>query len=137
MRYLKSKRGEADYITAAILVLVVVMLIALVINVFSVVIAKQKLDMCADQMTRQIQLVGEVNDDTEKLFSDMTAEIHGLTSPIYTVSTTYLRGTKIQLGTPFTVTVTAEVYIGGFGNFTSFPINIKSVASGVSEVYHK
>lgn len=137
MKILRSKRGEADYITVSILVIVVVMLIALIINVFSIVVTKQKLDMCADQMTRQIQLTGEVNSDTQILFNTITEEIVGITSPHYTVDTVYLSGTKIQLGTAFSVTVTANVNLGGFGEVIRIPLTITSRAAGVSEVYHK
>lgn len=137
MKILRSKRGEADYITVSILVIVVVMLIALIINVFSIVVTKQKLDMCADQMTRQIQLTGEVNSDTQNLFNIMTGEISGITSPHYMVDTVYLSGSKIQLGTAFSVTVTANVNLGGFGEIIRIPLTITSRAAGVSEVYHK
>lgn len=137
IKILRSKRGEADYITVSILVIVVVMLIALIINVFSIVVTKQKLDMCADQMTRQIQLTGEVNADTQTLFNTITEEIVGITSPHYTVDTVYLPGSKIQLGTAFSVTVTANMNLGGFGEVIRIPLTITSRAAGVSEVYHK
>ena len=136
-KILSNRRGEADYITSVILIIIVVMMIVLVINVFSVVIVKQKLDSCADQMVRQIQLSGSVNTDTQVLFDTLTGGIYGITTPQYSVDTAYLSGSKIQLGTAFTVTIKAKVTFGGFGDMIAIPFMLTSKSAGVSEVYHK
>ena len=136
-KHLNNTRGEGDYITTTILVVVVVMMIALVINVFSLVVAKQKMDACANQMVRQIQLAGEVNADTQTMFDTITADIYGITTPSYTVNTTYLTDSKIQLGTGFTVTITARITLGDFGDVLAIPLTVTSTSAGVSEVYHK
>ena len=117
--------------------MIAVLMIALIINLFSVITAKQKLDLCADQLTRQIQLAGEVNGNTQDLFEHITAEINGLTIPRYTVDTDYYIGRKIQLGTPFYVEMSARVTLGGFGELISIPITLVSRTAGVSEYYWK
>ena len=66
-----NKKGSATYIETTIFVLVAAMFIAFAINLFSIISAKQQLDMCADQLTRQIQLTGEVSPETDALFDSL------------------------------------------------------------------
>ena len=137
MTVLKTKRAEGTYISTVIFVLIAVIFIGLIINLFSIIAAKSQMDAAADQLTRQIQLAGEVNSDTDHLFSDITGHISAAENIQYSVSTHYLTGKKIQLSTPFSVTVTGTAYLGGFGNFNIFPINLVSYGAGVSEEYWK
>ena len=106
MTVLKTKRAEGTYISTVIFVLIAVIFIGLIINLFSIIAAKSQMDAAADQLTRQIQLAGEVNSDTDHLFSDITGHISAAENIQYSVSTHYLTGKKIQLATPFSVTVT-------------------------------
>ena len=46
-------------------------------------------------------------------------------------------GGRIQLNDDITVTLTLETNIGLFGEFASFPITLRSQATGKSEVYWK
>ena len=137
MKTLRSIRAEGTYISTVIFVLIAVIFIGLIINLFSIINAKSQMDAAADQLTRQIQLAGEVNSDTDHLFSDITGHISAAENIQYSVSTHYLTGKKIQLSTPFSVTVTGTAYLGGFGNFNIFPINLVSYGAGVSEEYWK
>ena len=137
MTVLKTKRAEGPYISTVIFVLIAVIFIGLIINLFSIIAAKSQMDAAADQLTRQIQLAGEVNSDTDHLFSDITGHISAAENIQYSVSTHYLTGKKIQLATPFSVTVTGTAYLGGFGDFNIFPINLVSYGAGVSEEYWK
>lgn len=137
MKTLRSIRAEGTYISTVIFVLIAVIFIGLIINLFSIIAAKSQMDAAADQLTRQIQLAGEVNSDTDHLFSDITGHISAAENIQYSVSTHYLTGKKIQLATPFSVTVTGTAYLGGFGDFNIFPINLVSYGAGVSEEYWK
>ena len=112
-----------------------VIFIAFILNLFSIISAKQQLDVCADQLTRQIQLAGEVNSTTNSLFDSLCGDISSVENISYTVDTTYYSGSKIQLGTPFRVTVTAKAYLGGFGDFGLFPIELVASGAGISEEY--
>ena len=123
MKILSQKKAEGTYISTVVFVLIAVIFIGLVINLFSIIAAKSQMDAAADQLTRQIQLAGEVSADTDRLFSDITGHIGA--------------GKKIQLATPFSVTVTGTAYLGGFGDFNIFPINLVSYGAGVSEEYWK
>ena len=137
MKILSQKKAEGTYISTVVFVLIAVIFIGLVINLFSIIAAKSQMDAAADQLTRQIQLAGEVSADTDRLFSDITGHIGAAENIRYSVSTHYLTGKKIQLATPFSVTVTGTAYLGGFGDFNIFPINLVSYGAGVSEEYWK
>ena len=137
MKILSQKKAEGTYISTVVFVLIAVIFIGLVINFFSIIAAKSQMDAAADQLTRQIQLAGEVSADTDRLFSDITGHIGAAENIRYSVSTHYLTGKKIQLATPFSVTVTGTAYLGGFGDFNIFPINLVSYGPGVSEEYWK
>ena len=137
MKILSQKKAEGTYISTVVFVLIAVIFIGLVINLFAIINAKSQMDAAADQLTRQIQLAGEVSADTDRLFSDITGHISAAENIQYTVSTHYLTGKKIQLATPFSVTVTGTAYLGGFGEFNIFPINLVSYGAGVSEEYWK
>ena len=137
MKILSQKKAEGTYISTVVFVLIAVIFIGLVINLFAIINAKSQMDAAADQLTRQIKLAGEVSADTDRLFSDITGHIGAAENIQYTVSTHYLTGKKIQLATPFSVTVTGTAYLGGFGEFNIFPINLVSYGAGVSEEYWK
>lgn len=137
MKKLLNKRGEGTYVDTVVFILVAVIFIAFILNLFSIISAKQQLDVCADQLTRQIQLSGEVNSTTDSLFQSLCGDIAFVENISYTVDTTYHSGSKIQLGTPFRVTVTATAYLGGFGDFGLFPIELTASGAGISEEYWK
>ena len=137
MKKLLNRKGEGTYIDSVVFILVAVIFIAFILNLFSIISAKQQLDVCADQLTRQIQLAGEVNSTTNSLFQSLCGDLGAVENISYTVDTTYYSGSKIQLGTPFRVTVTATAYLGGFGDFGLFPIELTASGAGISEEYWK
>ena len=137
MKKLLNHKGEGTYIDTVVFILVAVIFIAFILNLFSIISAKQQLDVCADQLTRQIQLAGEVNSTTNSLFQSLCGNLDAVENISYTVDTTYHSGSKIQLGTPFRVTVTASAYLGGFGDFGLFPIELTASGAGISEEYWK
>lgn len=127
---LKDKKG-ASFVDACVLVLAIVMVLALVIKIMPVFIAKQQLDTFATEICRTAEIAGEVGSattiKTEKLRSQT-----GLNPSIQ-----WSKAGNIQLNEEFTVTLTTTVNIGLFGEFGSFPITLTSKATGASEVYHK
>ena len=133
---LLSERGEASYISTFIYILVVVIMIAFILNVFHIISVKQEMDHLADQMVKQIQLNGGVNHDTDALFAYLSDNISG-TEPITYDITCSGNPSRIQIGTPFYISVSTTCYLGGFGNFNLFPIHIRSQGAGVSEHYWK
>lgn len=135
-RLLLSERGNASYISNFIYILVVVIMIAFIINVFHIISVKQEMDHMADQLVKQIQLNGGTSDDTNSLFQYLAAEMNEVDGLDYQVSSSG-NTERIQIGTPFYVSVTGRCYLGGIWKFNLVPINIRSQGAGVSEHYWK
>ena len=135
-RLLLSERGDSSYISSFIYILVVVILVAFIINVFHIISVKQEMDHIADQIVKQIQLNGGTSGDTDALFSFLTSQMSEVDGISYQVSGPSNTG-RIQIGTPFYVTVTGRCYLGGFWKFNLVPINVRSQGAGISEHYWK
>ena len=123
-----GKRGEG-YIDVVVLVLAAIMVLALTVRVVPVFIAKIQLDNFADELIREAEVSGRVGAETNERYERL-AEKTGI-RPTVVWSTTG----NIQLNREVTVTLTLEKNIGLFGDFGSFPITLKSEATGKSEVY--
>lgn len=140
---LKSKKAEATYISTVVYIFIAVLILAFIINVFSIISVKQQLDHCADQMVKQIQLSGGINAGTDTLFNYLSGQITGATGITYTVDSTYKTPrpagmhNAIQLGTPFYITITGEANLGGFWRLNISRITIVARGAGVSERYWK
>lgn len=129
-RTLASQRGEG-YIDVCVLVLCAMLVIALAVKVFPVYIAKQQIDTFATELIREAEIAGRVGSETNRR-EQVLREQTGLDPNI-----SWSRTGRIQLNQEVTVTVTYETDIGLFGGFGSFPITLRSDASGKSEVYWK
>lgn len=125
-----SKRGEG-YVDTVVLVLCAVLVLALVIRVLPVFIQKQQLDMFATELVREAEVRGRVGTETNRR-AEILREKTGLNPNI-----SWSKNGQIQLNQEVTVTLTMETNIGLFGGFGSFPITLRSQASGKSEVYWK
>ena len=135
-RLLLSERGDSSYISSFIYILVVVIMIAFIINVFHIISVKQEMDYMADQLVKQIQLNGGTSDDTNSLFQYLATEMNEVDGLDYQVSSSG-NTERIQIGTPFYVSVTGRCYLGGIWKFNLVPINIRAQGAGVSEHYWK
>ena len=127
---LKSRRGEG-YIDTVILVLCAMLVIALVVRVLPVFIAKQQLNTFASELCREAEIAGRVGTETDRR-TQLLREKTGLNPAI-----SWSRSGRIQLNEEFTVTLTMQMNIGLFGGFGSFPVTLRAEAYGKSEVYHK
>ncbi len=130
LKLLKSKRGEG-YIDVCVLVLCAMLVIALAVQVLPVFIAKHQLDTYATELCREAEISGRVGSETSRRAAVLTEQT-GLSPRI-----SWSKTGNIQLNQEITVTLTLEKNIGLFGGFGSFPITLRSEASGKSEVYHK
>ena len=108
-KVLTSTRGSIIFEASAMLILVV-MVLALALHTFPVFIAKQQLDTYASELCRTAELAGEIGAET----TDKEEKLDGT----------------------FTLTCTIQKDIG-FANFGSFPVTLKAVQEGRSEVYWK
>lgn len=130
LKLLKSKRGEG-YIDVCVLVLCAMLVIALAVQVLPVFIAKNQLDTYATELCREAEISGRVGSETSRRAAVLTEQT-GLSPRI-----SWSKAGNIQLNQEITVTLTLDRNIGLFGGFSSFPITLRSEASGKSEVYHK
>ena len=134
-------RGEVNYVSTVVYILVVVIMIAVIMDVLAVIMTKQKKDSAADQITRQIQLAGKVDGDTDALVDFLSEGLGKADSLTYHIDTDYITkegcSTAIQLGTPFYLTITADLHLGGFWQITGLPIQLTANCAGVSERYWK
>lgn len=130
IKLLKDNRGEG-YIDVVVTVVVIMMLVAFSIRLFPVFITKIQLDNFADELVREAEVSGYVGSATTDRYNRLS-EKTGI-APSVTWSTTG----KIQLNHEVTVTLSLDKNIGLFGEFGSFPIRLKSSATGKSEVYWK
>ena len=129
-RALKNRRGEG-YIDVAVLVLCAMLVIALAVQVFPAYIAKQQVDTFASELIREAEIAGRVGTETD-VQEQLLRERTGLEPAV-----TWSKTGKIQLNEEVTVTVTYQIDIGLFAGFGSFPITLRSEATGKSEVYWK
>ena len=129
LRYiLKSQRGEG-YVDVIVLVLCAVMVLALAMRVLPVFIQKQQLDTFATELVREAEVSGRIGSETDRRAA-ILSEQTGLDPEIE-----WSDGGRIQLNDDITVILTLETNIGLFGEFASFPITLRSQATGKSEVY--
>lgn len=129
-KILKSRRGEG-YIDVCVLVLCAMLVIALAVTVFPVYIAKQQIDTFATELVREAEIAGRVGSETTRR-EQALREQTGLDPDV-----SWSRTGRVQLNQEVTVTVTYRTNIGLWGGFGSFPITLRSDASGKSEVYWK
>lgn len=130
MALLKDKKG-ASFVDACVMILAIAMVLALVIKIMPVFIAKQQLDTFATEICRTAEIAGEVGSATS-IKADKLRTQTGFNPTIQ-----WSKTGNIQLNEEFTVIITTNVNIGLFGEFGSFPITLTSKATGASEVYHK
>ena len=135
-----EERGDATYTGVIVFTVIAMITIVLMLNVMSVVMMKSELDGAADQVARQIQLAGGVDSDTEDLIDYLRNGINAENIE-FVIDTNFITAqgsnTRIQIGTPFYLTVTADTKLGGFFTFADYPLTMTSRAAGVSEVYWK
>ena len=129
-KILRSKRGEG-YLDVCILVLCAMLVIALAVRIFPVFVAKQQLDTFATELVREAELYGRVGTETTRRTQSLREQT-GLDPDISWSSTG-----RIQLNQEVTVVLTYETNLGLFAGFGSFPITLRSEATGKSEVYWK
>ena len=142
-KVLNNERGEANYFSTVVFIFIAVLLLAFIIDLFSIISTKQELDHAADQMVKQIQLSGGVNGETDELFEFLSSQIEGAENISYSIDATYTSPrpsgmtNAIQLGTPFFITIEGDAKLGGFWNFDLVNITVVARGSGVSEVTYE
>ena len=130
LKALKCRRGEG-YLDIVVLVLCAMLVIALAVRVFPVFVAKQQLDTFASELCREAEIAGRIGSETTARERVLRSET-GITPTV-----SWSRSGRVQLNGEIKVTLTLRMNIGLFGGFGSFPITLRSEATGKSEVYWK
>lgn len=129
-RLLGNKQGQG-YIDVIPLILCAVLVLALAVRVLPVYIAKLRLDTFATELMREAEITGNVGSETDRRAA-VLREKTGIDPQI-----SWSAEGRIQLNEEVTVTLTLQRDIGLFGGFGSFPVTLRSQATGKSEVYWK
>lgn len=124
-----GNRGSG-YIDVVVIILSVMMVIALAVSVFPVYVAKSQLDTFAQELCREAEICGRIGSETQSREIALEEKL-GIAPTV-----TWSKTGNIQLNEEFTVDLEMDYDIG-FGGFGSFPVIIRSKATGKSEVYHK
>ena len=133
-KILKCKRGEG-YIDTVVIVISAMLVIAFAVKVFPVFIVKNQLNNYANEILREAEISGRMGSEVAERNLKLKEQT-GI-EPKIVWEADYISGTnKVQLNDDITVTITKTVDIGFF-SFGSFPIELKSKATGRSEVYWK
>ena len=128
-KILASNRGEG-YIDTAVVVIVAMLVIAMAVKVYPVFIAKNELNTFAGELARVAEIEGRIGSVTNTRENELKAIMD------IEPSIDWSRTGNIQLNQEFSVVLSYTVDIGFF-EFGSFPITLKSKATGRSEVYYK
>ena len=129
-KHFKRRSGEG-YIDVCVLIVSAMLVLALIVRVMPVYIAKQQLDTYAVELVREAEIAGRVGTETTRRAAALTDSM-GISPDIE-----WSRTGRIQLNEDITVTVYLHTDIGLFGDFVSFPVQLSAQASGKSEVYWK
>ena len=113
-KIIRSERGDVSYISTFVYILVAMIMVAFILNVFHIISVKQEMDHIS-------------------YLAAPLSEVEGLTYQVTSSGST----SRIQIGTPFYVTVTGRCYLGGFWKMNLVPIDMKANGAGVSEHYWK
>lgn len=136
---IRDRSGEG-YVDVAISILIIFVVIAGIFSVFPIYTTYQTLNATARQIAHVVEVCGQADEATVALATGR----EGFIEPDAIVfDTTWLNPStkKIQLKTPFTVTISKQLTIPILRPLTGSPIgfrvNVNASASGISEVYWK
>lgn len=131
-----NRRGEG-YIDTALTVFIIAMLLAVMVNVFSLMIMREDLNLFAEELIEAMTASGRTGVETSARIAELKSET-GLNPQISYEGTSYMSGSseKVQLGKTMKVTVEVSMNMKGMGAFT-MPVKLKATQSGLSKVYWK
>lgn len=116
--------------------IIFVAFLAFFLTFFPVITRTQIQNSMANELSRYIEVKGEVSSATSDEFERLK-ESAGISDAEYNIVASYIPGTKkIALDTPFEVVITSDTEVGVGGIF-SVPIPVVSKAAGRGERYWK
>lgn len=136
LQKLRDNKGEF-LLESAFKILLAAAGIVFAISIFGTISQANRLAAMANDLTRSIELKGEVNMATVNAELSRLSSAAGLDGVTVTVEATYTAGgRRIQMGDAFTVTLNYTGHIG-IGGALSIPIPLRSTVTGRSEQYWK
>jgi hypothetical protein len=126
---LREKKG-GSYVDTAVFVLIFMLCLSFFVKVTPVFIAKYQLNAFASELVRTAEIAGRVGSETSDREQKLREEM-GIEPEI-----AWSLDGQVQLNEEVSVTLTLSRDIGFF-TFGSFPVEVRSEASGRSEVYWK
>lgn len=136
LKKLRDNKGEF-LLESAFKILLAAAGIVFAISIFGTISQANRLAAMANDLTRSIELKGEVNMATVNTELSRLSSASGLDGVTVTVEATYTAGgRRIQMGDAFTVTLNYTGHIG-IGGVLSIPIPLRSTVTGRSEQYWK
>lgn len=124
----------------AIAMLIIFALVAGIFSLFPIYTTYQSLNATAKQMAHVVEVCGQADSATLSL---VTSNGKLLAPDDTTIDTTWYNASqkKIQLKTPFTITITKQILIPILkpvgGHAIGIKVRVSASASGISEVYWK
>ena len=124
----------------AIAMLIIFALVAGIFSLFPIYTTYQSLNATAKQMAHVVEVCGQADSATLSL---VTSNGKLLAPDDTTIDTTWYNASqkKIQLKTPFTITLTKQILIPILkpvgGHAIGIKVRVSASASGISEVYWK
>ena len=138
-QFIRDRTGEG-YADVAIAILIIFALIASIFSIFPIYTTYQSLTATVRQIAHVVEVTGQADSATVGL---VTGDDSYINPDCIVFDTAWFNASakKIQLKTPFSVTITKQVLIPIIKPLGSDPIGIKvnvtASASGISEVYWK
>ena len=136
---IRDRTGEG-YVDVAIAIIIIFAVVAGIFSLFPVYTTYQTLNATVRQIAHVVEVCGQADDSTIALATGR----EGFIEPdniTFDVVWHNASSKKIQLKTPFTVTISKQVLIPILRPITGNPIgiriNVHASASGISEVYWK
>jgi len=127
-------------VDVAIAMLIIFALVAGIFSLFPIYTTYQSLNATAKQMAHVVEVCGQADSATLSL---VTSNGKLLAPDDTTIDTTWYNASqkKIQLKTPFTITLTKQILIPILkpvgGHAIGIKVRVSASASGISEVYWK
>lgn len=138
-KFIRDQTGEG-YVDVAIAILIIFALVAGIFSIFPLYTTYQSLTATAKQIAHVVEVTGQADDGTIALVTGNPSYVSP-DSISFDTAWHNASAKKIQLKTPFTVTVSKQVLIPILKPLGSSPIgirvDIRASASGISEVYWK
>lgn len=131
--FFNDKKANANYVSAVIGLFVIMLFVTMFIYIFPIFKRQQTLDTFARELVRCCEIDGTIDQEANiRRLSQMT----GITPNINFDYDSY-RGThKVQLNHNIKVELSDTYYVY-ITTFARYPIDLRSIAYGKSEVYYK